>query len=37
MTKVYIIGAGIHPFGRHDKTGLDRVCLRPIKRLRMQG
>ena len=24
MTKVYIIGAGIHPFGRHDKTGLDQ-------------
>ena len=29
MTKVYIIGAGIHPFGRHDKTGLDQgvFCL----------
>ncbi len=24
MTNVYIIGAGIHPFGRHDKTGLDQ-------------
>ncbi len=24
MTNVYIVGAGIHPFGRHDKTGLDQ-------------
>ena len=24
MSNVYIIGAGIHPFGRHDKTGLDQ-------------
>lgn len=24
MTKVYIIGAGIHPFGRHDSTGLQQ-------------
>ena len=25
MTQVHIIGAGIHPFGRHDdKTGLDQ-------------
>ena len=24
MSDVYIIGAGIHPFGRHEKTGLDQ-------------
>ena len=25
MTDVHIVGAGIHPFGRHDgKTGLDQ-------------
>lgn len=24
MTNVYIVGAGIHPFGRHEKTGLDQ-------------
>lgn len=24
MTEVYIVGAGIHPFGRHDSTGLDQ-------------
>lgn len=24
MTNVYIVGAGIHPFGRHDTTGLDQ-------------
>jgi len=24
MTDVHIIGAGIHPFGRHDSTGLDQ-------------
>lgn len=24
MTNVYIVGAGIHPFGRHDSSGLDQ-------------
>lgn len=24
MSNVYIVGAGIHPFGRHNKTGLDQ-------------
>jgi len=24
MSNVYIVGAGIHPFGRHDKTGLEQ-------------
>ncbi|MEL6950067.1 MAG: thiolase family protein [Pseudomonadota bacterium] len=24
MTNVYIVGAGIHPFGRHDASGLDQ-------------
>ncbi len=24
MTQVYIVGAGIHPFGRHDSSGLDQ-------------
>ena len=24
MTNVYIVGAGIHPFGRHETTGLDQ-------------
>ena len=24
MTNVYIVGAGIHPFGRHESTGLDQ-------------
>ena len=24
MTNVYIVGAGIHPFGRHESSGLDQ-------------
>lgn len=37
MNKVYIIGAGIHPFGRHDASGLQQGVLAAQEALRDAG
>lgn len=37
MSKVYIIGAGIHPFGRHDASGLQQGVVAAQEALRDAG
>ncbi|MEM7730303.1 MAG: thiolase family protein [Pseudomonadota bacterium] len=37
MSDVFIVGAGIHPFGRHDKTGLEQGVFAVREALRDAG